>query len=271
MNTYITYGKSNSTWHTQYWGKRNNDIHTEEVCASFVDHNWFEKYPDHFSYERVSVKDRQLHGEDVVLTVNGGQTYIIDEKAKMQGGYVNKVINYPSFEILCKNQYGTSHFESWFVSESQTNTHYAMISVASDKQIAKNEEYKLNEDDITCMVYGLINRDKLHHWVEKETGKTLKEITKDAWDLLTAYKNNPAPNDRYDTVKVYRTDGDGSKYLYLKLSPKRMGQEVNLVVRRDYLRKDHLITEIYVDRNKVVKYTPPKFFDKMGDRLTVIN
>lgn len=270
-----TYSNSNNTWHTQYWDKRNKDVHCEEMCASYVDDNWFSKMPDKLTYERVRVVDdetkaRQIQGEDVVVTINtSGKTMVIDEKAKLYG-MVNRVLNYPSFEVICKNQYGTDFFESWFVSDSQTNTHYAMISIGADHEVPKGDEYTLDESQITCMVYGLIDRAKLHDWVESKTGKTIDEITKDAWELLDEYHQHPYKYTKFAPVHTYCKDELGN-YIYLKLSKDKKEQPVNLIVRRDYLRKHKLITEVYIDKDKVTKYIPPATFDRKGDKLEAID
>lgn len=240
-----------------YWKKRKNDILIEQSCANFVDKYWFKKLMLPLRYERVVVideetKERQLKGEDVVLYKWNTPVFIIDEKAKVQNGYLNKVISHPSFEILCRNQYGTSHFESWLVSPNSTTTHYAMISVASDKDVPKGEEHCLSEKDLTCMVYGLIDKKKLIETVEHETGKTMKEITDDAWQLLSDIKDGNRTRDELTIDYI----SDKNRIVYLKCSIDKNEQPVNLVCRRDWLRKNKLIDEIYIDREKVRKFKP---------------
>jgi len=257
MNNTITQAKN------EYWDKRKHDNHIEAICAAYVDKNFFDKLPT-MTYQRLNgnneeTKKRQLNGEDVLLLKDGKVLNRIDEKAKVQGGMLNKVIGYPCFEILCKNKYLTGHFESWFVSPSNTTTHYALISIGSRKAVTPGHEYELQEGDITRMVYGLISRDRLHDWIEMQTGKSIKQITEDAWELLNNFEGKKFPQ-LFDTVKVYKSDGRG-KYLYLKISDKKKELPVNLIVRRDYLRNCGLITELYVDKTQVRRYEPPELFE----------
>lgn len=233
----------------EYWKKRNRDMIIEQNCAAYADKYFFDKMR-RYSYERIpwddeESKTRQIRGEDLIVHRDNLPDMIIDEKAKV-GGMINKVIKYPSFEILCKTQYLTRHFESWFVSPKNTTTHYAMISIASDK-----DEKNFLSGDINCMVYALIPVKPLKNWIEEETGKTMDEIKQDAWDLLTEYQNIPYPS-KNDGVKVYKSDLFG-KFIHMKVTPewKNSSQPVNLVIRRDYLRINHLINEIYFDNEKV--------------------
>ena len=266
-NQVSTSSNSNSTWRTQYWDKRNKDIGIEQMCADYVDTYWFGKYPDKITFERVTDSTRQKRGEDVIVTINAsGRSMVIDEKAKT-GGCIGKVLAYPCLEVLCKNQYGTGFFESWFATSSNTTTHYAMISLGSDKTFKQGEEWKIKPEDITCMVYGLINVAKLKHFVEKETGKTIKEITDDAWAMLEDWEQNQYRY-KYDPVKSYKKDSIGN-YIHLKMSTKKKEQPINLMVRRDVMRNNGLITEVYIDKDKVSKFVPVNKFDRMGDILTV--
>ena len=44
------------------------------------------------------------------------------------------------------------------------------------------------------------------------------------------------------------------KAIYLKISPRKFEMPVNLVVRRDILRKFNLITEIYIDSKHLKRF-----------------
>lgn len=248
---------------TAYLDKREHDCHLEKICADYVDKHLY-KYGTMFTYERLNgndpeTKQRQLNGEDVAVIRNGTITNRIDEKAKVYG-LVNKVITYPSFEILCRNQYGTDHFESWFVSPTNTTTDYAFISIGSKKQVETGHEWELEESDISRMVYAKVNRKRLHLWLEEQIGKTMKEITADAWQLLRDYQTALLP-EKQSTVTVYREDRTG-KWLYLKLSENRREMPVNLIIRRDYLRNCGLINELYLEDGIVTKYIPPERFER---------
>ena len=71
---------------------------------------------------------------------------------------------------------------------------------------------------------------------------------------------------KWGAVKVYREDWRG-KYIYLKLSANMDNQPVNLVIRRDVLRNDGLIREVYVDDKRVAKYRHPQGFTVKGEKL----
>ena len=236
-----------------YWNKRNIDMRLEENLAAYADRYFFARLSClNYTYERIPWDDaesrmRQLRGEDVVLHRRNYPDMVIDEKAKVYG-LINKVIGYPSFEILCKDKSLGNFFESWFVSPRNTTTHYAMISISSDK----TDEKTLLSGDIRCMVYGLINVGKLKAKIEEETGKTLDQIKEDAWKLLEDYQNNQCPDYR-DECLVYSRDEMG-KAIYLKISPRKFEMPVNLVVRRDILRKFNLITEIYIDSKHLKRF-----------------
>lgn len=259
-NQVSTSSNSNTTWRTQYWDKRNKDIGIEQMCADYVDTYWFSKYPDKITFERVTDDKRQKRGEDVIVTINAsGRSMVIDEKAKTSG-CIGQVIGYPCLEVLCKNQYGTGFFESWFATSSNTTTHYAMISLGSNKAFKQGEEWKMKPEDITCMCYGLVHVAKLKHFVEKETGKTIKQITEDAWAMIEDWEQNQYRY-RYPPVKSYSKDGLGN-YIHMKMTTTKKEQPINLMVRRDYLRNNGLISEVYIDPNKVCKYQIPNRFDR---------
>lgn len=237
---------------SDYRKQRSADMVLEENLAAYADRYFFDRLSNLYTYERIPWDDtesrmRQLRGEDVILHRRNLGDMIIDEKAKVYG-LVNKVLSYPSFEILCKDKNLGKFFESWFVSPKNTTTHYAMISIASDK-----DERSLLSGDINCMVYALINVRKLKDWLQEETGRTLDQMKDDAWNLLESYSNNPCPDYRDESL-VYKKDILG-KAIYLKISPRKWEMPVNLVVKREYLRVNNLVSEIYIDRRHLRKYT----------------
>ena len=170
---------------------------------------------------------------------------------------LNKVIMYPSFEIICKDKEFRHYFDSWFVTPRNINNTYAIISASTSIYTPDGEEWKLGADDYDCMVYGIIDKDKIHDFVEAETGRTIQQITDDAYELVDDFVEKSRYMD--NLYLTYRRDGIGP-YIYLKLSGKRKEQPVNLVVRRDVIRNHSLISEVYIDKDKVCKY---RGFDKL--------
>jgi hypothetical protein len=117
------------------------------------------------------------------------------------------------------------------------------------------------------MLYGIISKKGLLNWLYNEIGLTIDNIKEDAWDMLHSYVNGCYFNTN-NIVKVYKSDSLG-KCVYLKLSHKLFEQPINLIIRRDYLRKNNLIREIYIDKDKVCKYRMPDRFNPREEILSV--
>ena len=257
----------------EYMNKRKRDVQCENLCAAYVDKYFYSRLPT-MTYERVDgslneeSKQRQIVGEDVVLRdANGNVRCVIDEKAKIQG-HLNDVLTYPSFEIIRRPIPDSRHTLGWFSHPVSNTTHYAMISIGTNREVAPYQEYTLNESDITCAVYGLICKKDLVAWVKEQTFKSIEEITNDAYQLFHEWKTNPQ-RQKWGAVKVYRQDWRG-KYIHLKLSATNDNQPVNLVIRRDVLRNDGLIKEYYIDEKRAVKYKRPTTFTIMGEKLVAM-
>lgn len=255
--------------YTEYSNRRKRDVRCENLCAAYVDKNFYSRLPS-LTYERVSARDeesieRQKLGEDVVLRDKDGHIKcIIDEKAKIQG-HLNDIITYPSFEIIRRPLPDLRHTLGWFSHPVSNTTHYAMISIGTNREVQPFHEYTLNEEDITCAVYGLICKKTLVQWIKEQTFKSIEEITNDAYQLFQQWKTNPQ-RQKWGAVKVYREDWRG-KYIHLKLSANMDNQPVNLVIRRDVLRNDGLIREYYIDDKRAMKYRHPETFTIMGEKL----
>lgn len=253
----------------EYYETRNRDVKCERLCAAYLDRNFFSHLPADYTYERVDGRDeesvhRQKLGEDIVIRKNGEVKCIIDEKAKVQG-HLNDVITYPSFEIIRRPLPDVRHTLGWFSHPVSNTTHYAMISIGTNREVPRYSEHTLSVDDITCAVYSLISKKELVDWVKMQTFKGIEEITNDAYALFQEWKTNPR-RQKWGAVKVYREDWRG-KYIYLKLSANMDNQPVNLVIRRDVLRNDGLIREVYVDDKRVAKYRHPQGFTVKGEKL----
>lgn len=221
------------------YSQRPADELMEGICAGYIDKYLFGKLQGH-TVRRNSDAETQILGEDLEWVTPSGKRLNIDEKAKTQG-LINKVLMYPSFEILCRNRNG-DYFESWFINPRNISTHYSMISIAT-----RDGGYPRDSEDISAMVYGIVSKDALYGYLSS-IGLSRSDLLGDARGISGV-----------ETVKTYRRDDNG-KAVYLKCSASRDEQPVNLVVRRDILRKKGIIKEIYITKDKFERYGYPKDF-----------
>lgn len=229
---------------------RPRDCHIEKICASFADKYYLDKWCEAnppLSYERVTELSSQYIGEDLVIKKDGRIIAYVDEKTKTYG-CLNEVLGWPSFELTSLSRKLNTRFVGWFANPHNTTTHYAFINIASSKRVETGHEWELEEADISRMVYAFINVKKLKYWVQNETGRTMEELVEDANDLVAEYERNPCP----ESLRKYYNG-----YIHLTYSPKKREKPVNLVVRRDKLRWNGIINEIYVDRDSFKPYDAP--------------
>ena len=234
----------------KYQINRNHDCHIEEICASFADKYYLDKWVlEHpqLSYERITDLSSQFRGEDLVLKKDGNVIAYVDEKTKTYK-CLNSVLGWPSFELTSLSRKLNTRFVGWFANPQNTTTHYAFINIASSKNVEPGHEWELDESDISRMVYAFINVKKLKYWVQNETGRTIEQLVNDADDLVAEYEHSPCP----EALRKYYNG-----YIHLTYSPRKHEKPVNLVIRRDKLRLYGIITEIYIDRESFKQYDAP--------------
>lgn len=239
-----------TTQDTTHQTHRDHDCHIEEICASFADKFYLGKWcagNSPLSYERVVDKQSQFKGEDLLIKKDGKIIAYVDEKTKTYK-CLNEVIGWPSFELTALSRKLNTRFIGWFANPQNTTTHYAFISIASSKDVEPGREWELEESDISRMVYAFINVKKLKKWVQNETGRTIEQLVEDADNLVAEYEDSPCP----EALRKYYNG-----YIHLTYSPKKREKPVNLVVRRDRLRLNGIINEIYVDRDGFKRYDAP--------------
>ena len=242
MNT-ILFQKNN------YQTRREKDCHIEKICSDFVDKYYLDKCIAKYSslgYERVTDINSQFKGEDLLLKKDGNVIARVDEKAKIYK-CIGEVINWPSFEITFLNRAG-ERSAGWFANPENTTTHYAIISIASSKDVEPGREWELEEADISRMVYAFVNAEKLKQWVHSETGRTIDAIVRDADKMVADYEECPCS----ELLRKYY-----NKYIHLTYSPSMREKPVNLVIRRDMMRLYRLMMEVYIDRNDYKHYEAP--------------
>lgn len=190
---------------------REFDSQVEKNISRFMDEYFYKNFP----YERVQDKKRQLQGIDVCL--NGIN---IDEKVKFKGGFLNKILNYPSFEISFRNR----KFEiqdGWFVKKDLKTDYYAFIAVFGEK--IKDDKDLLEYENIDYLDVLLIKKQDVLDYVGD-----LDVIIKNAEELRKNFQH-------------YCDFGNKFRFkmgkFYLTLSRQFFEQPVNLVLKRSVIEK----------------------------------
>lgn len=230
---------------------RKNDCAIEKICADYVDAYWLSK--GDYAYERIHDISRQIRGADVIL--NRPSHLVIDEKVKIDSsgkrGLLDRILSYPSFELLCKNTTGRYDL-GWLLKGDSITTHYAFISVFS----SVDDYHDLSFDNIDRIIYSLIDKQKLLNVIEKYTGMTTDDLKAKAHSLSMKY--NPfryydSQEIKTELTEVFFKDNHG-KAIYQTLRPKRKDKPevpVNLVVRRDLLLKEGVVKDIEISSTRV--------------------
>lgn len=238
----------------EYERKRKKDEKIEKACADWLDKFFYSKWPD-YKLDRRTDQEMQFAGVDIILHGTKHKSVFIDEKAKVRKR-LGQVITHPSFEIIVKNRNGV-FFPSWLVSEKSKATAYGFISVVEAKT---QNENALTEADIDRVVYGLVDKAKLWDYIRNNLMQSPAMLILSAQQLVMDYEctfDRDKPND----VHILSRDSDGRRKAYLKVrQPKAEEPEmpVNLVIRRDVLRANGLITEYDINRDGFSYYKPER-------------
>ena len=151
-------------------------------------------------------RELQMKGVDVVF---GGVN--IDEKVKVKGGYANRILEFPSFELSFVNRAGVRQ-DGWFLSGRNITDYYALIAVFGDFE----DENGIDEGTIDHLNVLLVRKRSIEEHV-KNSGVDLRNDIKRLSGGLFGDKISHFPG------------------MYVKLSEKFSERPVNLVVRRDIL------------------------------------
>lgn len=200
---------------------RSKDNIIEREVAKFMDQYLWQKLAKskQTKASRVSSFDLQVKGVDVKLG-----NMCIDEKCKFHG-LLNKILQYPSFEVSFRNRAGDIQ-DGWFVKEDSITTHYAFIAVFADT----DDEYNISFDNIQKLNVLLLKKEEVIGMVEDD-------IKADAESLR-------------DIMLEERQSYDHRKY-WLKMSSKLYEQPINLVTTRKQLLSLPSTREIEVTRTSV--------------------
>lgn len=119
---------------------RKDDEKIEGIISVFLDRYFYGRISNekNIRFERVRDRARQVKGIDVIM---GCST--IDEKVKFHDGTINRVLQYPSFELSFFDRSRRLH-DGWFISGE--NTHYALVSIFTN-----GKEHVTSIDDLSCL------------------------------------------------------------------------------------------------------------------------
>lgn len=176
-----------------------------EQVGIFMDKYFYSKLGERWT--RVSDSELQKRGVDVVF----GDCKI-DEKVKVKDGYLNKLIEYPSFELSFVNKYFKRQL-GWFVDKNNITDYYAFIAVYTDAK----DEYSISSVNIDHLNVMFVNKIEIMRYVlenDIDLGKDINEIASENF------------GDRLEHP------GTG---IHIKLSTQFSEKPINMVVRRNIL------------------------------------
>lgn len=105
---------------------------------------------NNIEYNRITGKQEQIRGVDVVLNF-GGDKYLVDEKSATR--YLDKELKTFAFEISTKNNVGN---DGWLTSKISKTTHYMIIYPRSRTNSIENlssiESYLISKEKIKTFI-----------------------------------------------------------------------------------------------------------------------
>lgn len=189
-----------------YKTNRSKDSRLSEQVGKFMDERFYSKLGE--KWNRVIDGELQKRGVDVQF----GDCNI-DEKVKVKDGYLNRILEYPSFELSFVNR-SLKRQNGWFVDGNSLTDYYAFISVYTDAE----NEYSIERSNISRLVTLFVKRTEIMEYVLNngiDLGRDIKE--------LSSYEMGD------------RIDHPGSG-IHTKISMQFSEKPINMVVRREILR-----------------------------------
>lgn len=190
-----------------------------EQVGRFMDEYFYSKLGE--EWKRVADSELQQRGVDVVF----GDCKI-DEKVKVKDGYLNRILEYPSFELSFVNRYLKRQL-GWFVDKNNITDYYAFIAVYTDA----NGEYSISSDNIDHLNVLFVNKIEIMQYVldnNIDLGADIREL---------------AGEDMGDRLEH---PGTG---IHIKLSTQFSEKPINMVVRRNILYGLDSTREFDIHRN----------------------
>ena len=189
----------------QYITNRKRDTIMAEQVGRFMDAHFYSVLNE--KWQRVYDINLQRRGVDVIFgDVN------IDEKVKVKDGYLNSILEYPSFELSFINKRLKRQL-GWFVDKDNITDYYAFIAVYTTAM----DEYSITNSNIERLNVLLVRKIEI---MEKVLGDGI-DINEDIRKLSK-------------TTEIERINHDGTG-MHTKISLQFSEKPINLVVRRDIL------------------------------------
>ena len=219
---------------------RPKDTIAERALAEFLDTYFYPRLKgkdgNSITHERITDRERQIRGIDVILNVrgqDGSQEFRVDEKASLH--YGNQMIKTFAFELSSMQGSHIEPIDGWLINDSLLTDLYLLVwpnikcehEIKNKKSCLKNLD-ELTKDDFTILEVMLVRRQKLLQYLEK-IGLT-KEKLCDAANNIRIEINTVYP-DKVDQNKKFNAS-KGCKYYYTGNLSER---PINLLVPRKTL------------------------------------
>ena len=176
-----------------YVTTRKQDSILSDIVGRFMDSHFYSIFGE--KWERVSNPHLQKRGVDVIF---GGCK--IDEKVKIKGGFANRLIEYPSFELSFVNRFEKRQV-GWLLNPDSITDYYSLIAVFGDF----DDENGVRTDRITHLNSLFVKKSDIFDYVN-DCGI---DISKDVEELSTG--------------------------IHIKMTERFSEKPINMVVRRDVI------------------------------------
>ncbi len=185
----------------------NSDLKKERKLSVLLD-AYYQKYLNHYHFERIDDLGRQMEGIDVVFThKKTKKTFFIDEKAQLD--YVNEDL--PTFAFELSYEKNGSLKMGWLFDPAKKTRFYALVTSI----------YAYGSDAYTSCKITFVNREKLIFFLKsrKISQKTLE---------------NSIGKSQNKKIKIDGLHDQSEGYLYFsKLN--KAEKPVNLILKLDFL------------------------------------
>ena len=220
---------------------RYQDHHSEEALANFLDENFYPYLVSNdksdITFERITDKERQLLGEDCIITA-GEQKFIIDEKATMH--YLNKMI--PTFAFELSSIQNDIERQGWLFDEELLTNYYLLVwpnAKCYDKGTGRYKititpsQQSLTADSFSIVEAILIRRDSIKLYLEQH-GFDEEKLTEDTANIRQTHTEP-----KFEKIPI-----PGQQLFYYFYSGQLAEKSINLVIDKKVLI--HLSSAVYL-------------------------
>ena len=195
-----------------------SDLKKEQQLTALLN-TYYHKHLNHYSFERIQDKKRQLEGIDLILThKETGLSYLVDEKAQLD--YINEDLPTFAFELSYKKARIIK--KGWFFDKTKKTEFYSLITgIYSDAP-----------STYTSCKITIVNRNKLIDFLKE---KGINE------SLLTIYVNKHATT--HGKLRLRELNPRTEGYLYMSTKNKAE-KPVNLIFQLSFLIENKLVKRL---------------------------